>query len=238
MYHAVQYSHLRILRVHTAFISYLHVCQRRGGTLTIFMESVFVPEKGWNSDYIHGVCVCAREGVELWLYSWSLCLCQRRGELWLYSWSLCLCQRRGGTLAIFMESVFVPEKGWNSGYIHGSLCLCQRRGGTLAIFMALCLCHRSDYNLALFPALRQTYMYYRNNLNSGRYSYCYISLEVFMPYWNLEQTRDIILNHCKRLEVGQGLGLDQAELHLRCPSCVKLISGFLGIFPRNICKCT
>ena len=31
--------------------------------------------------------------------------------------------------------MFVPEKGCDSRYIHGTLCLCQRRGVTLAISM-------------------------------------------------------------------------------------------------------
>ena len=52
--------------------------------------------------------------------------------------ALYLCKRRDRTLAIFI-SVFVPDKGWNSGYIHGTLCkVMQEKCGTLAIFMALC----------------------------------------------------------------------------------------------------
>ena len=129
--------------------------QRRGKNLTIFME----------------LFVCAREEVELGLYLW---------------FCMCLCQRRGGTRAIFMVlHVFVPEKRWNSGYVHGSACVCARdevefwlyswnsrsvvvpeKGGTWATFMAQCLCQR-------------------------------ISVEVFMPYWNLEQTKDINQNHGK-----------------------------------------
>ena len=68
----------------------------------------------------------------------------------LYFVFACLCQRRGGTRATLWNSVLVPEKGRNSGYImelcacaregeelwlyYGTLCLCQRRGGTLAIY--------------------------------------------------------------------------------------------------------
>ena len=53
--------------------------------------------------------------------------------------------------------MFVPEKGWNSGYIHDTLCLCQRRGGTLAIFMKLgesvFVPQKRDGTLAIFMKL-------------------------------------------------------------------------------------
>ena len=62
--------------------------------------------------------VCPRKWVELWLYSWTLVLCQTGVEIWLYSWTLVLCQTRGGNLAIFMDS-----------------CIVSDRGGNLAIFM-------------------------------------------------------------------------------------------------------
>ena len=49
-----------------------------------------MPKKGWNSDCIHSSC--AKEGVELWLY--SQLLCQRRGELWLYLMAPCYARER------------------------------------------------------------------------------------------------------------------------------------------------
>ena len=49
------------------------------------------------------------------------------------------------------------------------------KGGTLAIFMFM-------------AALKQMFMFYRTKLWAV-FMYCYISLEVFMHYWNLEQTR-------------------------------------------------
>ena len=36
----------------------------------------------------------------------------------------------------FHNYMLVPEKGWNSGYIHGTLCLCQRRGGYIHVLLA------------------------------------------------------------------------------------------------------
>ena len=64
-------------------------------------------------------------------------------------------------------------------------------------------------------------MYYW--LESGKYlctlwaifMYCFNSVEVFMPYWNLEVARDITLNHGERWEMDQSLGLDQASMQLR-----------------------
>ena len=68
-----------------------------------------VPDKGWNSGYIHGLLYGARRGVELWLYSWTLksmvldkgwksgyihglLYGARQGvEIWLYSWTLVWC---------------------------------------------------------------------------------------------------------------------------------------------------
>ena len=77
--------------------------QIMGATLAIFMV----------------LCVCARKGVELWLYSWN--------------------------------SVFVPEKGWNSGNIH-TLCVCAEKGWdiSLAIFMTLRLWQGRDGNVVRF----------------------------------------------------------------------------------------
>ena len=43
---------------------------------------------------------------------------------------------------LFCTRIFVPEKGWNSGYNHGLFCLRQTRSGTLAIFMDSCVCAR------------------------------------------------------------------------------------------------
>ena len=49
----------------------------------------FVPEKGWNSGYLYGfVCFCE---LELWLYS-RLCVCAREGmEIWhiicIFGWT-------------------------------------------------------------------------------------------------------------------------------------------------------
>ena len=87
---------------------------------------------------------------------------------------------KGGTLAIFM-----------------ALCLCQKRGVELkTTVMALCLYQRRGRNLAhlcILAGLRQIFMHYRIKLWAA-FIYCYINLEVFMPYCNLEQTRDITQN--------------------------------------------
>ena len=66
---------------------YIHGSGYFHGILVIFMELWLL---SWNSHYIHGsgyfhgilatfmeFCVCASEGVELWLYSWE------RVEIWL-----------------------------------------------------------------------------------------------------------------------------------------------------------
>ena len=76
----------------------------------------------------------SRGGVELWLYSW-LCVYAREGvELRLYS-RLCVCAREGVELELYSwNSVFVPEKGWNSGYIHSSV---RKRGGNLVHIVIL-----------------------------------------------------------------------------------------------------
>ena len=80
-----------------------------------------------------------------------------------------------GILAIFMEfwlfswsSVFVPEKG---------------------VELRL-----SSEKLEIW--LLGIFMYYWLDSNLG--NKCMLSLEVVMPYWTLEQTRDIILNYGKR----------------------------------------
>ena len=64
--------------------------------------------------------VCPRKWVELWLYSWTLVLCQTGVEIWLYSWTLVLCQTG-------VEIWLYSDRGWNSGYIHGLL-YCVRQG--------------------------------------------------------------------------------------------------------------
>ena len=58
-------------------------------------------------------CMYAREGVELWLYSW-LCVCAKN------RWN------SGYTL-----HALVPEKGWNSEYIHGSLFVPEKQHGSI-----------------------------------------------------------------------------------------------------------
>ena len=96
------------------------MCQRRGGTLLYSLNTVFVSEKGWNFAIFMERCVCAREGVELCYIHGTLCLCQRRGGTLLYSW-LCVGAREGVELWLYScNTVFVPEEGWNAGYIYGT----------------------------------------------------------------------------------------------------------------------
>ena len=110
--------------------------------------------------------------------------------------------------------VFVPEKGWNSGYIHncfpivvewsGSLfeafyAVLSREGVELWLYSWFCVSAREGWNSG-------TFMYFW--LDSGLWAifiYCYINLQVFIPYWNLEQTRDKTQNMTER-------DLDQAKL--------------------------
>ena len=69
----------------------------------LFCICMFVPEKGRNLGYIYGtLCVCVREGVELWLYP-RLCVCAREGvELWLYS-RLVFCAKEGEELCLYIS---------------------------------------------------------------------------------------------------------------------------------------
>ena len=85
--------------------------------------------------------------------------------------TLCLCQWRGGTLAIFIV-LFVPEKGWNSGYIHCTLC--ARDGMELWLYSC---------------SIGWMFMHYRD---SGQYSWT-VSLAWKYLCLNLEQTRDITM---------------------------------------------
>ena len=56
----------------------------------------FASEKGCNYCYIHGtLCLCPEK-------MWNSCY---------FHETLCFCLRRGATLAIFMNSAFVSEKG-------------------------------------------------------------------------------------------------------------------------------
>ena len=55
--------------------------------------------------------------------------------------SFCNCMfvpGRGGTRAQIRILVFVPNKGWKSGYIHRLLFSCQTRDGNLAISKDSC----------------------------------------------------------------------------------------------------
>ena len=144
--------------------------------------------------------------MELWPYSWTLCLPEKGLELWLYSWASVFVPEKGLKLWLYSWAfVFVIEKVlefWLYSYIIG---------WTQANIY--------DYKLGAV------------------FMYCYISLEVFMPYWNIELTG----NHGKIQEVGQGLGLDQAKLQLRW---VRSISNSLTVawvvfcaYARNTCKC-
>ena len=52
-----------------------------------FHNYMLVPVKGWNSGYINGtLCLCQRRGGNLAIFM-ALCVCAREGvEIWLYSW--------------------------------------------------------------------------------------------------------------------------------------------------------
>ena len=81
----------------------------------LWLYSWALPERRWNSGYIHRLCVCARKGVELCICTREgveLCVCTREGvELWLYSWTLHLYCRRvnSGYLEYIHCSVFMLE---------------------------------------------------------------------------------------------------------------------------------
>ena len=49
----------------------LCLCQRRGGTLAIFMALCLYQRRG-GILAIFMALSCAREGIEIWLYSWSV----------------------------------------------------------------------------------------------------------------------------------------------------------------------
>ena len=48
---------------------FLDSVPEKGWDTAIFMDSVFVTEKGWDPAIFMELCVCAREGMELLLYS-------------------------------------------------------------------------------------------------------------------------------------------------------------------------
>ena len=58
---------------------------------------------------------------------------------------------------LFCNSMFAPEKVWNSGYIHVAI-------------------------------VGWTQVKYSCTIGWAVFMYCYISLEVFMMYWNIQQT--------------------------------------------------
>ena len=68
-------------------------------------------------------------------------------------------------------------------------------------------------------------------VQDGRYSCIgrYNSLEVFIPYWNLEQT--IKGYNPKPLQKVRGVGLDAISVFLQ-------LHGNVCTYDRNICKCT
>ena len=88
------------------------------------MNSCMVPDNGWKSGYgyIH---------VQIPPILWHKhATTKSGGPIVQHSFAMnthvcsihfviaCLCQTGGGTLAIFIDSCMVLDKGWNSGYIH------------------------------------------------------------------------------------------------------------------------
>ena len=117
----------------------------KGWNSDCIYSSVFVPEKGWNSDSIQWLYVwlyvCAREVVELWLYSVAPCYARERVEIWggsncwtgiwkeTMEWNdgmeqftytvaanWCNCRCSIGLLYISLQKLY--EQGWIQGNIY------------------------------------------------------------------------------------------------------------------------